>query len=441
MTRATVSIANIGRTRGRNAMSSREPEPRTAVMIMVEASWADQSGTLHKCSATMENTSKSGARIRLRKPIQVGTKLRVQWRWEQFMGAARYCRGEGKDFVVGIQKDPEEVSSAASAKSKMTAPPGVGPDRKLAAVVSARPPAESRNDAVVRAAEPEARLSAAAPQPPSANPTRDMVLTVDSPTPPSARLERPLHSGTTQQGQAQGQPQGIGKTVEEKKPMRRRWFGLGHKDENQDGSSEVVRDRSSEETLPGAPRAVEANADLEQPDESDGVDLLSMADIYQTAGIRGPRKGYSINKVVEMLRSEHLRGLSKEMKRASILVALDAAAISIEEVVDDAKARLEAIDSYEASQRKQFEAHLVRRAEENQQIMAELERIKATYADRLRRNLDGVAREKATFGSWLTLKQQETANIAEALELCTKAAVTEPVKTEIDPTLISSKPV
>ena len=183
------------------------------------------------------------------------------------------------------------------------------------------------------------------------------------------------------------------------------------------------------------------NPELDQAADSDGVDLLSMTDIYQTAGIRGPRTGCSINKIVEMLRSEHLRGLSKEMKRASVLVALDAAGISLDEVVDDAKARLEAIDSYETSQRKQFEAHLVRRAEENQQIMAELERVKATYADRLRRNLDGVAREKATFGNWLTLKQQESANITEALELCTKSAVAEPAKTEIDLTLISSKPV
>jgi len=84
---------------------------------------------------------------------------------------------------------------------------------------------------------------------------------------------------------------------------------------------------------------------------------------------------------------------------------------------------------------------LVRRAEENRQIMAELEPAKATYADRLRRNLDKVAREKATFGNWLTLKQQESANITEALELCTKSTVAEPAKTEIDPTLISSKPV
>lgn len=223
--------------------------------------------------------------------------------------------------------------------------------------------------------------------------------------------------------------------------MRRKWFGLGHKDENQEDGPRIHHELPDEEAPASPARAANANLDVEQPTGEGRVELLSMADIYQTAGIRGPRKGYSINKVVEMLRSEHLRGLSKEMKRASILVALDAAGISVDEVVEDANARVEAINSYEASQRKQFEAHLVRRAEENQQIMAELERIKATYADRLRRNLEGVAREKATFGNWLTLKQQEAANIAEALDLCTKPVAAEPVKTEIDPSLISSKPV
>jgi hypothetical protein len=54
-------------------------------------------------------------------------------------------------------------------------------------------------------------------------------------------------------------------------------------------------------------------------------ELLTMEDIYRVAGIVGPRKGYSINKIVEMLHSDYLRGLSKEMKRASVLMALDAA--------------------------------------------------------------------------------------------------------------------
>ena len=60
------------------------------------------------------------------------------------------------------------------------------------------------------------------------------------------------------------------------------------------------------------------------------------------------------------------------------------------------------------SGRKQTNARvdlLTRKAEENQQIMAELERIKASYAERLRGNPEGLAREKATFGNWLTTKQ------------------------------------
>ncbi len=92
-------------------------------------------------------------------------------------------------------------------------------------------------------------------------------------------------------------------------------------------------------------------------------------------------------------------------------------AFTVAEVTEDAKARMAAIDSYEAEQRRQFEARLARKAEENQHIMAELERIKAGYAERLRRNLEGVAPERATFGNWLTTKQQEAQNITEALEL------------------------
>src|SRR4029077_14551028 len=52
------------------------------------------------------------------------------------------------------------------------------------------------------------------------------------------------------------------------------------------------------------------------------VELLSVEDIYRSAGIMNPRRGYSINKVVDMLNSEHIRGLPKEMKQAAVLMAL-----------------------------------------------------------------------------------------------------------------------
>jgi len=174
-------------------------------------------------------------------------------------------------------------------------------------------------------------------------------------------------------------------------------------------------------------------------------ELLAMDDIYRAAGITSPRRGYSISKVVEMLRSEHMRGLSKEMRRAALLMALDAAGVSVDDVLQDAKVRQEAIEAYATDQRKHAEAQWARKAEENIQIQAELEQVKALYAEKIRRNLDGISREKATFGNWLKLKEQELQGINEAVEQVLKPpsapeAPADPLLS-VTPASVSGKPV
>ena len=64
--------------------------------------------------------------------------------------------------------------------------------------------------------------------------------------------------------------------------------------------------------------------------------------------------------------------------------------------------------------------------EEVVKIQAELDSIKAHYLARIDRNMEGVAQEKATFASWLTLKQQECQSMVEAVELCLKTTLSEP---------------
>jgi hypothetical protein len=78
------------------------PEPRTAVMIFVEVTWEDQNGTVQSAPARMENRSPHGACIRLKSRLGVGARLSIQSHREQFSGVARYCRPDGKDFLVGI---------------------------------------------------------------------------------------------------------------------------------------------------------------------------------------------------------------------------------------------------------------------------------------------------------------------------------------------------
>jgi hypothetical protein len=160
------------------------------------------------------------------------------------------------------------------------------------------------------------------------------------------------------------------------------------------------------------------------PEASPGRDLLSYDDIYHAAGIMIPRSGYGIHKVVEMLNSQRIRELSTDIKRASVLMALDAAGTSVDDVLQDATRRQQALDTYEAGQRKQLEEFEAQKSRENAQIEAEMERIRAHYAQRIQNNKDQVTREKETLHNWQMAMQHESQRISEVIELCGKQPAT-----------------
>lgn len=172
------------------------------------------------------------------------------------------------------------------------------------------------------------------------------------------------------------------------------------------------------------------------------VDMLPPEDVYMAAGIMRAR-GHGVKRVVEMLHSEHIRGLSKEIKRAAVLMAMEAAGITIEQMEKDAKARQEALDSYEAQQNKHAEAEWANKAEENTRIEAEMERAKAVYRARIARNDEGVARQKSLFNDWQSTKRKEVESMAEAVELCAgpKAAeAAEPAPSPVTPVASAAVP-
>jgi len=148
--------------------------------------------------------------------------------------------------------------------------------------------------------------------------------------------------------------------------------------------------------------------------------LLSYDDIYHAAGIMNPRSGYGIRKVVEMLNSERIRDLSKEIQRASVLMALDAAGASVGELLEDATRRQQALNAYEDGQRKQLEEFDARKAQENAQIEAEMQRITAHYAERIQQNKDEATKHKEALHNWQMAKQHESQRISEVIELCGK---------------------
>jgi hypothetical protein len=141
----------------------------------------------------------------------------------------------------------------------------------------------------------------------------------------------------------------------------------------------------------------------------------SFDEIYQAAEIPAAPQGYSIMKVAEMLQSEHIRSMTTDVKRSTILVALDAAGVDIKDVIQDAVRRDKALDGYERVQERAITELEARKNQENAQIQAALDKYVAEQRAKIQSNNDDVTREKERFFGWRLKKQQEEKKIAEAV--------------------------
>jgi hypothetical protein len=141
----------------------------------------------------------------------------------------------------------------------------------------------------------------------------------------------------------------------------------------------------------------------------------AFTEIYKAAEIPDPPQGYSILKIANMLESEHIRTMPMDVKRSSVLVALDAAGVDIKDVIQDAVRRDRALDTFERVQEKavtELEAH---KNQENSQIQAEIDKFVSEQRAKIQANNDEVAREKERFFGWRLKKQQEEKKISEAV--------------------------
>src|ERR1700756_4252397 len=138
-------------------------------------------------------------------------------------------------------------------------------------------------------------------------------------------------------------------------------------------------------------------------------------EIYQAAEIPPAPQGYSIMKVAEMLQSEHIRSMPTDVKRSTILVALDAAGVDIKDVIQDAVRRDKALDGYERVQERAIADLETRKTQENAQIQAALDKYVAEQRAKIQSNNDDVTREKERFFGWRLKKQQEEKKISDAV--------------------------
>lgn len=409
-----------------SVMATAIPELRTPVMILVDVSWEDSSGLLHSDRAYMEDKSSSGACLRLKNPIPPGSKIGVQWRFDRFAGIARNCRPEGHEYIVGLRRD-STISVATQPPNPPEGKPTHPPTGQKPVEAAPKQLAEDGKRVVSSVAsksrEPE-KIAVAEKSMPNMI-TRDV------------KASGPQGAALRPRTEVRSQPARQIQPVQQRMSMAHKWLAraLGNGKPSPAVSAQPVRtvfstqfEASSAGSLAGLQNK---NAIAETPVFQ--LELLPAEEVCRIAGIVGPRRGYGVPKIVEMLKNEHIRSMSKEGKRAALLMALDAAGVTGEEVQADAKARQTALDTYESELKKQAETEWARKTEEIAHVKAELESIhaqlisiQAQYNARMNRDMEALARDKARLHTWVKTKEQECKGMAEAVELCLQPPTPEP---------------
>ena len=141
---------------------------------------------------------------------------------------------------------------------------------------------------------------------------------------------------------------------------------------------------------------------------------VDLGEVYAAAKIAAPPHGYTVLKVADMLQSEHIQALPADVKRKSIMVALDAAGVKVNEIVEDAVRRDRALDTYERVLEKHLEgcAATSRRREPADRGRDRAARRRASRAGSTRTRAQ-LGAEQREFLAWRTRKHQEEATIAE----------------------------
>jgi hypothetical protein len=146
--------------------------------------------------------------------------------------------------------------------------------------------------------------------------------------------------------------------------------------------------------------------------------LESFDEVYANAGIKTPGRDYTILKIADMVNSKHLADMTLEARRNALMMALDAAGAEIGDLLQDAVTRNRALDDYEEERQEEVRKFEAAKAEENNRLHAELERLNGEYMSRIQANSDQVAQEQDNFRGWQKRKQVESQRITDAATFC-----------------------
>jgi hypothetical protein len=133
--------------------------------------------------------------------------------------------------------------------------------------------------------------------------------------------------------------------------------------------------------------------------------------IYDAVEIKTAQHGYDIYKVGQMVSSPHLKDMTAAIKKSSVLVALEAAKVSIDEIIQDAVRRDKALDAYEKVEERKVSELEQKKAAENQKIQEEIEKFLNEKRALMESNNKSVLQAKERLAQWKIQKQAEEQRI------------------------------
>jgi hypothetical protein len=130
------------------------------------------------------------------------------------------------------------------------------------------------------------------------------------------------------------------------------------------------------------------------------LDVADWNAVYREAGVHPPPHGYGVDRIGEMLETKRFGSLDRDTKRKAIMAALDAAAVSVRDVVQDAVARDHALEAFETFKQREVDELRARTMGRVQTVQQELETVlrdSNAELERLKRGTEEAVRAFAQF--------------------------------------------
>ena len=140
--------------------------------------------------------------------------------------------------------------------------------------------------------------------------------------------------------------------------------------------------------------------------------------IYKASGIKDPAHGFTAYKVLEILSSPDFAALDTKAKAGALSGFLrmnPSGPVPIEDVIQDALARDNALDGFEAFLRQKLEARNADREKENASLQAAIDEMARKNKEKMQANLEAMAKEQERFATWQARKRIEENKLFEAV--------------------------